>query len=127
MRGGTTTILNWWCSSACPLTKSRSIGSDPKSFASHTAAPPACPPVTVVSWTLLPAILRLRGELADPDDLYAAGELSAGAHRIVRALAAAGGALDTGSLRRAASFPTGKEQRAAYLRAVAELDNHLLL
>ena len=82
---------------------------------------------TFVSWPLLPAILRLRGELRDPEELYDLGELSAGAYRIATALAAAGGVLDTGALRRAADFPTGKEQRAAYLKAVAELDAKLLL
>ncbi|MFN8540804.1 MAG: hypothetical protein U0232_25415 [Thermomicrobiales bacterium] len=43
------------------------------------------------------------------------------------ALTEAGGVLDTGTLRRAAGFPTGKEQRVAYLKAVAELDAKLLL
>lgn len=82
---------------------------------------------TFVSWPLLPAILRLRGETTDPEDLYEVGELSNGAIRIVRALGAAGGVLDTGALRRAAGFPTGKDQRAAYLKAVTELDARLLL
>ncbi len=82
---------------------------------------------TWVSWPVLPAILCLRGEPRPPDDLYAAGELSADALRIVRALAASGGVLSTGDLRRAAGFPTGKPQRAAYLKAVAELDTRLLL
>lgn len=82
---------------------------------------------TFVAWPLLPAVLRLRGDLRDPEELYDLGELSAGAYRIAGALAAAGGVLDTGALRRAADFPTGKAQRAAFLRAVAELDAKLLL
>src|SRR4051794_4401442 len=82
---------------------------------------------TFVSWALLPAILRLRGETADPEVMYEVGELSNGAIRIVRALDAAGGVLDTGALRRAAGSPTGKEQRAAFLKAVAELDARLFL
>jgi hypothetical protein len=47
--------------------------------------------------------------------------------RVARALQAAGGVLGTGELRQAAGFPTGKEQRAAYLKAVAELDARLQL
>jgi hypothetical protein len=82
---------------------------------------------TWVSWELLPALLRLRGELRHPDELYDAGELSAGAYRIAQALDEAGGTLATGDLRRAAGFPTGKDQRAAFLKAVAELDTRLLL
>lgn len=82
---------------------------------------------TFVAWPLLPAILRLRGDLRDPEELYDLGQLSNAAYRIARALAEAGGVLDTGTLRRAVGFPTGKEQRAAYLKAVAELDAKLLL
>ncbi len=82
---------------------------------------------TWVSWPLLPAVIRLRGELRPPEELYAAGELSADALRIARALQGTGGALSTGALREAAGFPTGKPQRAAYLKAVAELDTRLLL
>jgi hypothetical protein len=82
---------------------------------------------TWVSWALLPAALRLWGESRAPADLYAAGVLSADAARVARALEAAGGALGTGELRRQAGFPTGKSQRAAYLRAVQELDRLLLL
>lgn len=82
---------------------------------------------TWVSWSLLPAVLRLRAALDAPHDLYAAGQLSAGALRIADALGAAGGALGTGELRQEAGFPTGKTQRAAFLRAIAELDGQLLL
>ena len=82
---------------------------------------------TWVSWTLFPAVLRLCGEHRSPDELYDAGEISADAHRIARALAMAGGVLSTADLRRQAGFPTGKPQRAAYLKAVQELDARLLL
>lgn len=82
---------------------------------------------TWVSWPLLPAVIRLRGELHTPDELIDSGQISSGAYRITQALEAAGGVLETGELRRAAGFPTGKEQRAAYLKAVAELDNRLML
>jgi hypothetical protein len=81
---------------------------------------------TWVSWSLMPAILRLRGELRTPDELYTAGELSSDAHRLATALAAANIPLSTGELRRVAGFPTGKAQRAAYLRAIGELDASLL-
>jgi len=82
---------------------------------------------TWVRWDLLPAVIRLRGELRAPEDLYRSGELSDGAHRIAAALSGAGGVLSTGELRREAGFPTGKAERAAYLRAVEELDTRLLL
>jgi hypothetical protein len=82
---------------------------------------------TLVSWALLPAVLRLRGDARSPDQLYAGGLLSEGAMRIARALESEGGVLGTGELRQAAGFPTGKEQRAAFLKAVAELDGRLLL
>ncbi len=82
---------------------------------------------TWVNWPLLPAILRLRGEVRTPAELYAAGTLSIDAFRIAQALETAGGTLSTGELRKAAGFPTGKAQRAAYLKAVVELDTRLLL
>ena len=82
---------------------------------------------TWVSWALLPAMLRLRGELRTPDELYDLGVISANAYRIAQVLEASGGVLSTAKLRREAGFPTGKEHRAAYLKAVEELDTRLLL
>lgn len=82
---------------------------------------------TLVSWALLPAVLRLLGERRTPDELLDAGVISDGAHRVAMALADVGGALGTGDLRRIAGFPTGKAERAAYLKAVAELDTRLML
>lgn len=82
---------------------------------------------TWISWSLLPSALRLRGEFRTPTELYEVGALSNGAYRIARALEESGSELNTGELREAAGFPTGKEQRAAYLKAVAELENRLLL
>ncbi|MGH2371474.1 MAG: AlkZ-related protein [Chloroflexota bacterium] len=82
---------------------------------------------TWVSWDLLPAVLRLCGELRAPETLHAAGALSAGASRIAQVLADCGGVLSTGDLRALAGYPTGKAERAAYLRAIAELDRRLLL
>ena len=82
---------------------------------------------TWVSWTLLPAMLRLRGTLQTPAELYQAGELSDNAYRVAQALETCGGVLSTGELRHQAGFPPGKPQRAAYLKAVAELDTRLIL
>lgn len=82
---------------------------------------------TWVSWTLLPAVLQLRGEMRTPHELCDAGTISGDALRVAEALEGAGGVLSTGELRAAAGFPTGKPQRAAYLKAVAELDTRLLL
>jgi hypothetical protein len=82
---------------------------------------------TFVSWELLPAVLRLRGELRTSDELYDIGALSDNAYRIIQALEQSEGVLGTGELRKAANFPTGKEHRAAYLKAVEELDTRLIL
>lgn len=82
---------------------------------------------TWVSWSLLPAVLRLLAETRAPDELADLGAISPGAYRIAQVLESAPGALSTGELRRAAGFPTGKEQRSAYLKAVDELETRLLL
>jgi len=82
---------------------------------------------TLIAWSMLPALLRLCGELRTPDELYDAGALSNEAYRVATALESAGGTLTTGQLRKEAGFPTGKPQRAAYLKAVDELDSRLLL
>ncbi len=82
---------------------------------------------TWIAWPLLPAALRLWGDPRPPAALHAVGELSVDALRITEALAGADGVQSTGELRFAAGFPTGKAQRAAYLRAVQELEVRLLL
>jgi hypothetical protein len=82
---------------------------------------------TWVHWDLLPAVLRLRGEMRTPDELFDLGVISELAYRIARALEAAGEPLSTGRLRQEAGFPTGREQRAAYQKAVEELDTRLML
>src|SRR6266536_5136975 len=82
---------------------------------------------TWVSWKLLPALLQVRGDLHTPEQIYQAGELSNDALRIAQALEQTGGVLSTGELRRIAGFPTGKPQRAAYVKAIEELDTRLLL
>lgn len=82
---------------------------------------------TWISWELLPAVLRLRGELRMPDELYDTRVISSEAYRIAQALDEAGGTLSTSELRLRAGFAHGREQRKAYLKAVEELDSRLLL
>ena len=82
---------------------------------------------TWIRWSLLPALLRLYGTLRPPDELYEAGQLSADAYRIAQTLEAAAGALSTGELREQAGFLRGASSRAAYLKAVEELETQLLL
>jgi hypothetical protein len=81
---------------------------------------------TWISWDLLPAILKLCGDLRSPEELYTLGLLSTHALRIAEALEEAGGVLSTGELRKIAGFPTGKEQRATFLKAIEELDTRLI-
>jgi hypothetical protein len=83
---------------------------------------------TWVSWEMLPAILRLKAEFRSIEEIYQAGELPHNARRVGQALEEAPeGVLSTGELRQRAGFPTGKENRAAYLKAVEELDSRLVL
>ena len=86
-----------------------------------------CRRSTWVSWNLLPAVLRLCAETRVPDELYDSGALSAEAYRITQALEEAGGTLSTGELRKEANFPMGKASRAAYLKALEELEIRLLV
>lgn len=80
---------------------------------------------TWISWELLPAVLRLFSESRMPDELRDLGVISEGAYRIVQALEHAGGVLETTELRTTAGFPNGS--RAAFLKALDELDARLLL
>lgn len=82
---------------------------------------------TWVAWDVLPALLRLRGDTRPVEAQAADGLLSADAVRIAGGLAANGGALTTGELRRVAGFETGRDRRAAYLRAIAELDRRMII
>lgn len=82
---------------------------------------------TFVSWSMLPAALRLFADLRMPDELSDLGIISASAYRIAQALEESGGVLSTGALRDAAGFPAGKDQRNAYLKAIDELDTRLLV
>ncbi len=82
---------------------------------------------TWISWAMAPAALRLWSDQRTPDELSDSGLISPDAYRITQALERAGGTLATGDLRREAGFPTGKDQRTAFLKAIAELDARLLL
>lgn len=80
---------------------------------------------TWVSWELLPAVLRLRADLRSSREL--AGSISADALRVLEALEDTGGELRTGDLRQIAGFPIGRSERAAYLKAVDELEARMVL
>lgn len=82
---------------------------------------------TWIAWDTLPAVLRLLSDTRMPDELMHLGVISPEAYRIAQALEEAERPLNTSELREAARFPTGKEQRAAYQKALAELDARLLL
>lgn len=82
---------------------------------------------TWISWDVLPYILGFAMERREPEHLYEDGLLSNDAIRIVRAYEGTSGVLSTKDLRVRAGFPTGKQNRAAYLKAVDELDGCLLL
>lgn len=82
---------------------------------------------TWVSWELLPAALRLFAEPRTPDELWDLGVISKEAYQVAHALDGSDQPLTTAELRRAADFPTGKDQRAAYLKAIEELETRLLL
>ncbi len=86
-----------------------------------------CRRSTWVSWELLPAVFRLCGERRGTDELYDTGALTPEAYRIVQALEEAEGTLTTSELRKAANFPVGKSSRAAYLKALEELEIRLLV
>lgn len=82
---------------------------------------------TLIAWDILPATLRLFADGRMPDELYDSGAISAEAYRIAQALDTADDALSTGELRAATGFPTGKERRAAFQKALEELDRRFLL
>ncbi|HEX9039139.1 MAG TPA: hypothetical protein VF808_19315 [Ktedonobacterales bacterium] len=82
---------------------------------------------TWIAWDLLPAVLRLLSDPRMPDELLHLGVISPDAFRVAHALEEAERPLSTSELREAARFPTGKDQRAAYQKALAELDARLLL
>jgi hypothetical protein len=82
---------------------------------------------TWVSWPMLPFCLAALMERRTPDELFDLGLISVNAHKIASVLDDAGGVLSTKELRAQAGFPTGKENRNAYLKAVGELESFVLL
>jgi hypothetical protein len=82
---------------------------------------------TWVAFDLLPALLGGLADRRTPRELFEAGELSSDALRVAEAFVGSGGILATAELRDRAGFPKGKENRAAYLKAVEELDARLML
>jgi hypothetical protein len=82
---------------------------------------------TWVSWKLLPDVLAAFMDRRTPDELFDLGLLSANGHKIAAALEEAGGVLSTKDLRKQAGFPTGKENRKNYLKAIEELESFLWL
>jgi len=82
---------------------------------------------TWIAWEDLSSVLGFAMDRRDPEHQYAEGLLSNEAIRIVRAFEGTEGVLSTKELRQRAGFPTGKAERAAYLRGVEELDARLFL
>jgi len=82
---------------------------------------------TWIAWDVLSTVLGFAMDRREPEAQYADGMLSNEAIRIVRAFEGTAGVLSTKDLRQRAGFPTGKAERAAYLRGVEELDSRLLL
>ena len=82
---------------------------------------------TWISWEMLPFVLGFGMERRDPEEMYSEGLLSANAMRLARAFDGSDGTLTTRELRARAGFPTGKADRAAYLKALEELELMLLV
>jgi hypothetical protein len=82
---------------------------------------------TFVSWEALPAVFGVHFERLTVDELYDSGQLSPNALKIAQAFEGTRGILPTKELRNKADFPTGKEHRAAYGKAVEELEAKLML
>ena len=82
---------------------------------------------TWIAWDLLPAMLRLLSDFRMPDELLHLGVITPEAYRLAQALEEAERPLSTAELRAAGRFPNGREQRAAYQKALAELDARMLL
>jgi hypothetical protein len=82
---------------------------------------------TWVSFEMLPVVLGALMERRPAPELYESGELSQPALRVWECLASHKEPVSTGDLRQGAGFPKGKEHRAAYLKAVTELEAALYL
>jgi len=82
---------------------------------------------TWVAFDRLPLVLASLMDRRTPKEAYDAGELSSNAWDIAKAFEGTDGGLATKDLRARAGFEKGKESRAAYLKAVEELDSRLWL
>jgi hypothetical protein len=82
---------------------------------------------TWVSWEVLPYLLAACMEMRTPDELYDAGLISEPAYKVASAFDGTDGVLSTKELRERAGFPTGKDNRARYLKALGELESLLLI
>jgi len=82
---------------------------------------------TWVSWATLPHMLAARMEMRTPDELYDSGLISERAYKLACAFDDTEGVLSTRELRNRAGFPSGKENRAQYLKALGELESLLLV
>lgn len=82
---------------------------------------------TWVSWEMLPYLLAACMEMRTPDELYDSGLISESAYKIASAFEDKDGVLSTKDLRTRGGFPTGKDNRARYLKALAELEGLLLV
>jgi hypothetical protein len=82
---------------------------------------------TWVAFDRLPLVIGALMERRTPEALYQAGELSPDGLRIAQAFDESEGILSTKELRARAGFEKGKESRAAYLRALEEVDSRLWL
>jgi len=80
---------------------------------------------TWVAFDHLPTVLAALMDRRTPEEVYAAGEMSKNALDLVRAFDGTEGVLSTKELRARGGFEKGKESRAAYLKAVEELDSRL--
>ncbi len=86
-----------------------------------------CRKPTWISWKALPHILGFAMEREPAEKLYADGKLSNDAIRVVRSFEGTNGVQSTKEIRQRAGFPTGKAERACYLKAIEELDSRLML
>ena len=66
-------------------------------------------------------------EMRTPDELYDSGLISERAYKMACAFEDSEGVLSTRELRERAGFPTGKDNRAMYLKALGELEGLLLV
>lgn len=80
---------------------------------------------TWVTFDHLPVVLGALMERRTAAELFEAGELSADAKKLADAFTGTAGILSTKELRSRGGFDKGKENRAAYLKALEELDSRL--